>query len=84
MELPNDILAIVRDFSRPVTRPDWRTLKPMTASMFHQSIQDTYNEYYLPVIDRFVRRYDQSYYIYRVHGPYGHFILTIELNDSEN
>ena len=24
MELPDDVLAIIKDFSRPVTRPDWR------------------------------------------------------------
>ena len=81
MELPDHLLDIVRDFSRPVTRPDWRTLKPMSASMFHESIQDTYNQCYLPVIYRFVRRYDQNYYIYHLNGIYNQ-ILTIELIDS--
>jgi hypothetical protein len=26
MQLPDDVLGIIRDFSRPHTRPDWRTL----------------------------------------------------------
>ena len=81
MELPDDLLHIVRDFSRPVTRPDWRTLKHMTATMFHQSIQETYNQCYLPVIDTFVHRYDQHYYTYIFNGIYNN-ILRIELNDS--
>jgi hypothetical protein len=29
MELPEDVLKIIREFSRPLTRPDWRTLHIM-------------------------------------------------------
>lgn len=44
MELPDDVLGLVRDFSRPVTRPDWRTLHPMTAYRFHRAVLVSYNE----------------------------------------
>lgn len=30
MELPDDVIKIIREFSKPVTRPDWRTLHKMT------------------------------------------------------
>lgn len=29
MELPEDILKIIKEYSMPVTRPDWRTLHIM-------------------------------------------------------
>ena len=65
MELPDDLLAIVRDFSRPVTRPDWRNLRPMSSRQFHQDILDTYYRVHLPVIETFVLyRYDQIQYSY--------------------
>ena len=38
MELPLDILSIVKDFSRPLTRPDWRTLHRFTNIDFHLDI----------------------------------------------
>ena len=77
MELPDDVLSIVRDFSQPITRPDWRTLRPMPIYRFHKAIQTTYHEMNLPVLESFVRRYDQSKYHYRYtyHG-----VLYIELN----
>jgi hypothetical protein len=80
MELPDDVLSIVSDFSRPVTRPDWRRLHRMFASDFHKAIQTTYNEVNLPVLESFVRRYDQSkyYYRYSYHG-----VLYLELNRDQ-
>jgi len=65
MELPDELLAIVREFSRPLTRPDWRNLRPMTSRQFHQDILDTYYRVHLPVIETFVLyRYDQIQYTY--------------------
>jgi hypothetical protein len=29
MELPEDILKIIKEYSMPITRPDWRTLHIM-------------------------------------------------------
>jgi hypothetical protein len=34
MELPNDIIRIIRDYSLPLTRPDWRTLHFMTNRVY--------------------------------------------------
>jgi len=34
MELPDDVLRIIREYSRPVTRPDWKQLQKMTHAKF--------------------------------------------------
>jgi len=64
MELPHDLLVIVREFSRPLTRPDWRNLRPMSSRQFHQAILDTYYRFHLPVIESYIQRYDQIQYSY--------------------
>ena len=33
-ELPSDILQIIKEFSKPVTRPDWRNLDVMSDLKF--------------------------------------------------
>ena len=59
MELPDDGLSHIRDFSRPMTRPDWRDLHRMTAYRFHRAILISYNERLTRprVIYTFVARY---------------------------
>jgi hypothetical protein len=39
MELPSDVLIIIKDFSRPMTRPDWRRVHRMTHANFYKDIQ---------------------------------------------
>jgi hypothetical protein len=34
MELPDDVLRLVNEYSMPLTRPDWRTLHIMTYHQF--------------------------------------------------
>ena len=37
MELPDDVLQIIKEYSRPLTRPDWRTLHKMTQNdLYHE------------------------------------------------
>ena len=66
MQLPDEILAIVRDFSRPVTQPGWRTFHKMTTYHFHYAILNQYNTKRTQVIYKFVRNYNYnpSVYIY--------------------
>lgn len=64
MELPDDVLGLIRDFSRPVTRSDWRTVHSMNAYSFHSAILRAYNHSDIPVIETFVHNYDQNKYIY--------------------
>jgi hypothetical protein len=64
MELPDDVLDLVRQFSRPITHPGWRGLHQMSAYRFHINIKNVYNEKNIPVINSFAERYDQSEYTY--------------------
>jgi len=34
MELPQDVLPLIKEFSMPITRPDWRTLHKMPRKKF--------------------------------------------------
>jgi len=43
MELPDDILSLVREFTRPLTRPDWRSLHRMPSYRFHLSVAQSLN-----------------------------------------
>ena len=58
MELPDDIILLIRDFSRPVTRPDWRTIHHMGEVRFLWLIGSIYNRKRIPVIEKYV--YDYS------------------------
>lgn len=64
MELPDDVLTTIREFSRPTTRPDWRNLHRMTLSRLHSNIAATHNRMNVPVINSFTERYDQAHYKY--------------------
>ena len=40
MELPNIALHLIREYSKPITRPDWRTLQRLTFySIYSEVIQ---------------------------------------------
>lgn len=38
MELPPEIVAIIKEYSMPCTRPDWRTLHKFTETRFHTQL----------------------------------------------
>jgi len=38
MQLPDDVLTLIRDYSKPLTRPDWRTLKPLSGHLFYHEL----------------------------------------------
>lgn len=74
MELPEDVLAIIKDFARPVTRPDWRTLHKMKSYRFHSAILKKYNSHRkAQVIYNFVQEYSlhpKDKYKYSFDRPY--------------
>ena len=68
MELPDDVLVLIRDFSRPLTRPDWRTLKPMSIFRLHYLVSIT------PpclVLDRFVYKIERVLFYNTHFNTYG-------------
>ena len=34
MELPEDVIQLIREYSKPMTRPDWRTLHKMPYHLY--------------------------------------------------
>ena len=38
MELPEDVIRIIKEYSRPITRPDWRTLHKMTITHYYNLV----------------------------------------------
>ena len=35
LELPDDVLAIIKEYAQPLTRPDWRTLHKMPFDKYY-------------------------------------------------
>jgi len=65
MELPEDVVTLIREFSRPLTRSDWRTMHLMTDEEFHMSAMERFsNEFYHLVMTTL--RFKHSSYQYRV------------------
>lgn len=65
MELPEDVVALIREFSRPLTRPDWRTLHRMPNDEFHMSAMERFsNEFYHLVMT--TMRFKHASFRYRV------------------
>jgi len=81
MELPDDVISIVREFARPITRADWRNLRPMPSRWFHLAILDTYYHFNLPVIESYITRYDQIEYSYIPRSTYQPiYVLRLNVN----
>jgi hypothetical protein len=64
MQLPDDVLRIIRDFSRPLTRPDWRTLHRLLSEQLHFNVVERFSISNLALI-HFVK-YQTSDFIYRL------------------
>ena len=60
MHFPKDVIVIIREFSQPITRPNWRTLHRMTIYKLHFEIRKKYNKFNIPVINSFVKRHSQT------------------------
>jgi len=83
MELPDDVLRLIRDFSRPITHPGWKGLHLMTSYKFHINIKNSYNYKNNPVITSFTERYDQSEFTYIFgHGRFFEPIVLIKYNKN--
>ncbi len=45
MQLPDDVLAIIREYSKPLTRPDWRILHPLWGPAFYANLNYLRHKY---------------------------------------
>ena len=38
MELPDDVVKIIKEFSQPITKPNWRNMHIMTFDKFYKNL----------------------------------------------
>ena len=67
MELPDDVLILIKEYSMPVTRADWRTLQKMT-------VLDLKDEFYKEYAKRFSVIRLNPYMKYKEIFSGGHFL----------
>jgi len=77
MEFPDDVLAIINDFSRPITRSDWRTLHRMTCIDLHLAIAREFSWTCPKVLMKFITN-SPGEYVFNImfhHSPYINLIF---------
>jgi hypothetical protein len=47
MELPDDVISLIKDYSIPVTRPDWRKLHIMTNQRYYLELMKLKDEWWM-------------------------------------
>jgi len=65
MDLPDDVILLIHQFDRPVTRPDWRTIHRMSNLQFHLDIAARMGYHCPKVIIRLIT-HPQSYFIFDI------------------
>jgi hypothetical protein len=45
MELPDDVLVLIREYSKPVTRPDWRMVRPLWGPVLYANLNYLRHKY---------------------------------------
>jgi len=87
MELPEDVIKIIKEYSMPVTHPNWRTLHIMTNQRFYLELirlkdmwwkrdKMIYRRSKVLPFDTLMRRYILRYRI--------HLLAEFEWDDSKN
>lgn len=51
MELPDDVLRIIKEYSKPLTRPDWRTLHKMPSDIYLAAYKTEYHKRILYILN---------------------------------
>ena len=71
MEFPDEIVSIIKEFSMPITRPDWKTLHRMPHHTFHHYVAYSFNRYMHQCLYELALRHQNDYHIQFEHGiPY--------------
>lgn len=79
MELPDDVVKIIKEFSQPLTRPDWRRLHRVPSLRLHLEIALLFN-ISINMATIFFIKHQTSDYIYYVEyettGPYVRYLVA--------
>ena len=90
MQLPDDVLAIIREYSQPLTRPDWKTICPLPGHLLYIQLNSLRFEYMTCSNRRLFNKvfksltqtkWGETYFyirIWGIHNASKHFKTTIE------
>jgi len=71
MEFPVEIVSMIKEFSMPITRPDWRTLHHMPNHMFYYFVARSFNEHMHQCLYELALQDEYHYQIHFYNGmPY--------------
>jgi hypothetical protein len=56
MELPEDVVSIISDYSKPMTRPDWKTLHKMPLEILQSGYADILTERQYMSHEKYINR----------------------------
>jgi hypothetical protein len=76
MFLPPRALALIKEYSKPLTRPDWRTLRRLNMGHIYIHIMNNKNKYYPPVFNLFTRNIVRNY-------SYQYIVQAIKIEGKE-
>lgn len=79
MQLPDDVLNIIKEFSQPMTRPDWRTLHIRPSLRLHLEIAVLFNVSINMATIFFIKNQTSDYihYVeYDSNGPYVRYLVA--------
>ena len=88
MNLPDEILAIIKEYSQPLSRPGWRKLRIMPSYVYHGAILYKYNRMrtgrWSKAIYNYVRDYsrnpqDKFIYSFDSYKEYERYVTIVRL-----
>jgi hypothetical protein len=78
-DLPSRAVCLIRDYSRPITRPDWRTLQKMTTFDLYAHVHLRFQSPLMELIF-YNMQYSDWYNIYYTIKLMGIYITSIKYN----
>jgi hypothetical protein len=78
MELPEDVLKIIKEYSRPLTRPDWKKIHRMPEFTYCVSLAKEYNDSRNNIFKKVLDKNKKYKYMYcTLHiNPYINFVYN--------
>ena len=79
LELPDDVLAIIKQYAQPRTRPDWRRLHHISSLRLHLAVALSFNVSINMAAIYFIKHQtsDYIYYVeYDISGPYVRYLVS--------
>ena len=81
MELPDDVIQIIKEYSQPMTRPDWKTMHRVSSLKLHLAIALSFNETINMAFVYFIKNQTSDYihYVeYDINGPYVRYLVSTQ------